>query len=91
MHEEVQVHACYVGAAMGCGGWLVVGRSWALGPLARAVAGGLVAVAGALVLVAGRPRRHAVALGAAYPAVLEAVVVPARLGAPHPALAVAER
>ena len=67
------------------------GGSWALGPRARAVADGLVAVAGALVLVAGCPRRYAVALGAAYPAVLEAVVVPARLGAPHPALAVAER
>jgi hypothetical protein len=64
--------------------------SRALGPLAVAVAGGLVAVAGALVLVAGGPRRHAVALGAADPAVLEAVVVTARLGAPEGALAVAE-
>lgn len=55
------------------------------------MAGGHVAVAGALVLVAGGAGRHAVAAGAADPAVLEAVVVPARLGAPHPALAVAER
>jgi hypothetical protein len=55
------------------------------------MAGGLVAIAGALVLVPGGPRRHAVAGGAAYPAVLEAVVVPARLGAPDLALAVAER
>lgn len=54
------------------------------------MAGGHVAVAGALVLVAGRPRRHAVAGGAAHAAVLEAVVVPARLRAPHLALAVAE-
>jgi hypothetical protein len=66
-------------------------RSRALGPLAGAFSGGLVAVAGALVLVAGGPRRHAVAGGAAYPAVLEAVVVAARLGAPDLALAVAER
>lgn len=73
-------------------GWMEEGGgSWALGPLAGAFSGGLVAVAGALVLVAGGPRRHAVAFGAAYPAVLEAVVVPARLGASHPALAVAER
>ena len=63
----------------------------ALGPGAVAVAGGHVAVAGALVLVARGAGRHAVAAGAADPAVLEAVVVPARLGAPHPALAVAER
>jgi hypothetical protein len=55
------------------------------------MSGGLVAVAGALVLVPGGPRRHAVAGGAAYPAVLEAVVVPARFGAPDLALAVAER
>lgn len=66
-------------------------ESWALGPGAVAVAGGHFAVAGALVLVARGARRHAVAAGAADPAVLEAVVVPARLGAPHPALAVAER
>jgi hypothetical protein len=64
--------------------------SRALGPLAVAAAGGLVAVAGALVLVTVRPRRHAVALSAADPAVLEAVVVPARLGAPERTLAVAE-
>ena len=54
------------------------------------MAGGHVAVAGALVLVAERPGRHAAAGGAADPAVLEAVVVPARLGAPRRALAVAE-
>ena len=66
-------------------------ESWALGPGAVAMAGGHVAVAGALVLVARGAGRHAVAAGAADPAVLEAVVVPARLGAPHPALAVAER
>jgi hypothetical protein len=54
------------------------------------VSGGHVAVAWALVLVARCPGRHAVAGGAADPAVLEAVVVPARLGAPHRALAVAE-
>lgn len=65
-------------------------ESWALGPGAVAGAGGHVAVAGALVLVAGRPGRHAVAVGAADPAVLEAVVVPARLGAPPRAVAVAE-
>lgn len=65
-------------------------ESWALGPGAVAGAGGHVAVAGALVLVTGRPGRHAVAVGAADPAVLEAVVVPARLGAPPRAIAVAE-
>ena len=64
--------------------------SGALGHLPGA-GGEHVAVAGALVLVARGAGRHAVAAGAADPAVLEAVVVPARLGAPHPALAVAER
>ena len=66
-------------------------RSRTLGSPPLPTACVLVPVTGALVLVPVGPRRHAPALLAAQPAVLEASVLNARLGAPHLALGPAER
>ena len=62
----------------------------ALRPPPLANTGHLVPVTGALVLVAVSPRWNAMTFFAAQPAVLEAVVLDARLRAPHLALAIAE-
>lgn len=64
--------------------------SGALGPSPLARASVLVPVTRTLILVAVSPRRHAVALLAAYPTVLEAPALKACLRAPHFALGIAK-